>query len=290
MALLASSKPPHYLSKQVTASRWHYFSLKPRTGPRLEIVCIGREICTPDYQIDRSTFPYLALEFVAAGSGMANLAGRTLRLKPGTTFAYGPGVPHRLESDSDQPLVKYFVNFIGLPARGLLHKSGIAPGTGRQLAIVGDIREAFDRLLLLAANHGKSAAHVCALELEILLFRIAHSHEPASPAERRARTTFERVRSYLDTQFLHVNSVAEVARGCSLDSSHLSRLFRRFGQEPPLKYLQRRKMQWAAERLHHPACLVRHVAEELGTDPFSFSRMFKRVYGLAPSEFQRGVS
>jgi AraC-like DNA-binding protein len=33
--------------------------------------------------------------------------------------------------------------------------------------------------------------------------------------------------------------------------------------------------------------IVREVAEQLGLDPFHFSRVFKRVHGVSPAEFLR---
>jgi AraC-like DNA-binding protein len=47
-------------------------------------------------------------------------------------------------------------------------------------------------------------------------------------------------------------------------------------------------MNWAAERLRSSPILIRQVAEELNLDPFQFSRTFKRVQGLSPSEFLAG--
>jgi len=47
-------------------------------------------------------------------------------------------------------------------------------------------------------------------------------------------------------------------------------------------------MNVAAQRLQKPEVLVKQVAYELGfTDPFHFSRAFKRVFGLSPAMFRR---
>ena len=50
----------------------------------------------------------------------------------------------------------------------------------------------------------------------------------------------------------------------------------------------RLKMNLAAERLQNPELLVKQVAAELEfSDPFHFSRTFKKVFGLSPEEFRR---
>jgi len=48
----------------------------------------------------------------------------------------------------------------------------------------------------------------------------------------------------------------------------------------------RLRMNRAAEKLRSPGVLVSEVADDLGfSDPFHFSRTFKRVFGVSPSSF-----
>ena len=47
------------------------------------------------------------------------------------------------------------------------------------------------------------------------------------------------------------------------------------------------KMALAAERLQQPGTLVKEVAYELNfDDPFHFSRVFKKVFGISPQSFK----
>jgi AraC-like DNA-binding protein len=279
------SGSPEFLSSQVTAARRFYLNLKPRSARTLTVVCGGSEDCAADYVIERSTFPFWSVEFVAAGAGELTLAGKTHGLRAGTVFAYGPQVPHLIRTAREPRLVKYFVDFIGDPSVQLLRACGLKPGAVTQVAAVGDVRDAFDTLVRLGAQHDTRTERTCALQLEVLLHTIARSRQFSTVCDRRSRTTFERVREFMDSQFLDVSSVEEVARACHLDSSHMSRLVRRFHSESPLRYLQRRRMQWAADRLQSSTLFVREVADELNMDAFQFSRTFKRMHGLSPTEF-----
>jgi AraC-like DNA-binding protein len=72
--------------------------------------------------------------------------------------------------------------------------------------------------------------------------------------------------------------------------SSVCRLFRRFQGTSPYQYLLRRKMNLAAEFLIDQGGLVKEAALKVGfADPFHFSRCFKTVHGVAPSELQRQV-
>jgi AraC-like DNA-binding protein len=274
-----------FISKQVISARRFYLNLKPRSAGALTVICGGSEDCAEDFVIDRTTFPYWSVEFVAAGEGELTLNGKVHALAPGKLFSYGPNIPHRIRTARDPRLVKYFVDFIGAPSGKLLRMCGLAPGSCTQVTAIGDVRTAFDTLIRLGLQQDRQTERTCALQLELLMRTIARSKQTTVASERRARATFERVRQYMDAHFLEVSSVDEVAVACHLDSSHLSRLLRRFHSESPLRYLQRRRMQWAADRLQGSELLVRQIADELDIDQFQFSRTFKRVHGVSPTEF-----
>lgn len=281
---------PPFLSRQITASSRFHLNLKPAATAGLAVVCGGWEQSTPDYVIDRDTFPYFSIELVVAGTGSITLKGEDHALSQGSIFTYGPGVPHRITTSTDDPLLKYFIDFCGRQSRRLLSSCNLGVGTLLQLLDPSEVRSRFDELILLGLRQDQRTERTCALQLELLLHTIARGLQPTSAAERRLQQTFARCRQYIDRNFLTVHSVEEVASACHLHKSHLCRVFRQFHNESPLQYIQRLKMQWAADRLHRSGALVRQVADELGIDPFQFSRTFKRVHGVSPREAARRVA
>jgi AraC-like DNA-binding protein len=276
---------PAFVSAQVTAARRFYLNLKPRPTPGLTVVCGGWEECAPDYTIDRKTFPYPSVEFVAAGRGDLLLAGKRHELEPGVFFTYGPGVSHRIRTTADAPLKKYFVNFSGRHASTLLRESGLKPGTLARLGATTEVRNAFDALIRFGTHHDRHTARSCALQLELLILSVIRANQPSSPSARRSMATFERCRAHIDQQFLALTTLQQTAKACYVDEAYLCRLFQRFQGETPYRYLQRLQMQWAAERLHASGRLIREIAADLRIDPFQFSRTFKRIHGVSPTAF-----
>lgn len=279
------TEDPSFVSQQVTEARRFYLNLKPRPTRDLTVVCGGWEECAADYAIDRPTFPFLSVEFVASGRGELVLAGQTHALESGTVFTYGPGISQRISTSPDQRLGKYFVDFAGDRAKKLLRDARLAPGAVVALGASTEVRHAFDTLVRLASSHDRHTARATALQLELLLLVIERASQPGTPSERRALATFERIRQHLDAHFLKLRTLEDAAAACYVDVSYLCRLFRRFHGEKPFRYLQRLQMQWAAERLHTSGRLIREVADELQIDQFQFSRTFKRIHGVSPSAF-----
>lgn len=275
--------PPAFVSEQVTAARRFYQNLRPKPSRGLTVVCGGWEECAPHYVIDRQGFPYYSVEFVAAGRGELVLAGRRHALEPGTVFSYGPGISQQIRPAPGPPLGKFFVNFTGAHGRKLLRECQLDPGACVQLSSPTEARHAFEALVRLGTGHHRLTARMCALQVELLLLALVRTTQPGSHSERRSLATFERCRQHIDTHFLSLATVEQVAAACHLDSAYLCRLFRRFQAETPYRYLQRLQMQWAAERLHTSDRLIREVADDLRIDPFQFSRAFKRVHGVSPT-------
>ena len=277
--------PPAFVSRQVTAARRFYLNLRPKPGRALTVVCGGWEECAPDYTINRTTFPFLSIELVTAGRGELLLDGDRYLLEPGSVFTYGPGISQLIRPAGESRLSKYFVDFTGERGRALLRESKLAPGTWAQLATPTESRHAFETLIRLGTSHHRTTERMCELQLELLLLALMRTTQPGAPSERRSLATFERCRQHFDAHYLSLDTLAQAAKACHIDSAYLCRLFQRFQSETPFHYLQRLQMQWAAERLQTSGRLVREVADELRIDAFQFSRTFKRIHGVSPSAF-----
>ena len=281
-------RAPDFISRQVEDARLFFLDLSPRCGRGLRVVCGGCERCTPSYQIRRETFPFLAIEFVAAGTGRLELAGKRVPLRPGLVFAYGPGIPHRIVADRKSPPLKYFVDFAGGEAERLLADASFLPGAIAHVRQPEEIRWMFECLLRHGTQHSARSALLCAALVRALVLCAADTALPPGTASQRAFSTYERVRSVLERQDDAAHGLGQLAREAGLEKSYLCRLFRRFSGESPYAFLTRRRMARAAERLRTSHALVKEVAEEAGfSDPYHFSRVFKRIYGLSPESFRQ---
>lgn len=277
---------PGYISRQVSRRRWFYFGRSPEVAKvGLEVAGGGWELAAKDYTINRATFPWLCVEFVAGGRGVLQMRGGEHGLRRGVVFAYGPGVAHRIKTDPRDLLSKHYINFSGREAADLMSAVALAPGSCRTLGNADEIEAEFEALLGEGVAERPQAQAIVALRLRILFLKIAGAAEVDAPAERRARQTLQRCVAYIDENFLEVGTIQAVAAACHVSVGHLTRSFQRFGYGSPYRYLTRKKMLHAAALLDSGVLLVREVADRLGLDPFQFSRVFKRVHGISPTDF-----
>jgi AraC-like DNA-binding protein/quercetin dioxygenase-like cupin family protein len=278
---------PEFFSADVTEARRFYLDLHPPKNRQLAVVCGGLERCKPDYAIDRKTFPFYSIEYVARGRGEVNLKGRTHSLQPGRLLSYGPGVPHHIVGDRDDPLVKYFVDFTGTRATMLLRSCGLPPGRVSEVVPANAIQALFDELIQAGLQMRRESGVLCAKLLECVALRIAGACAMPASAETQAFATFQRCRQHIEQNSRRLRTLEQIAGECHVSNAYLCRLFRRYDSQSPYQYLLRVKMNRAAQRLQEQGALVKQVAEEAGfADPFHFSRAFTSVFGLSPSAFR----
>ncbi len=279
---------PDFFATGVDAAKRFYLGGYPPGKKRLIVTSGGRENCLRDYLVDREDFPYYSIEFVAKGTGKLALAGNSHRLSAGDVFTYGPGISHRITSDADHPLVKYFVDFTGSKACEWMSRYGQAPGTILHVPVLAEITRIFDDLIYVGKSGGRHGPMICATILERLILTIAESMIQETGDSSGAFFTYEHCRRYIRDHYLKLWNLTDIAEQCYVDPAYLCRLFRRFDEQTPYQYLIRLKMSYAAERLREPKAMVKQVARELNfSDAFGFSRMFKRVFGLSPDRFRR---
>jgi AraC-like DNA-binding protein len=278
---------PAFFSPDVAAARRFYLDLNPAKDHPLVVICGGREHCTPDYAIRRESFPFYSIEYVARGCGQVKLKGRNYPLQPGRLFSYGPGIPHQINGNPADPLVKYFVDFAGTTALGLLRSCGLASGRVSEVFPANALQPLFDELILAGLRVRRQSAELCAKLLDCLALRIDGARAPLAGAESLAFETYQHCRQHIEKHSRRLRTLEQIAAECHVNNAYLCRLFRRYEHQSPYQYLLRLKMNQAAERLQQPGALVKQVAAEAGfADAFHFSRVFTSVFGLSPSAFR----
>lgn len=276
---------PAFVSSQVVWSRRYFLDLRPDRRRGLSVACGGCERVRGDYVVERSDFPYCCVEFVAAGEGTVVLAGRSSPLVPGSVFSYGPGVPHEIRTDPRRRLTKYYVDFTGREGERRLAAARLLPGACLRTSRPDEIRDLFEVLQQAGLAQSASSGQVCGELVGVLLTKLAERARPGDAADEQPRATFEAFKQLLDERRQSLRSVAEAAAAFGISVAYACRLFQRFDSMSPYQYLLRQRMNLAAEMLADPQVLVRDVASRLGfADQYQFSRAFKRVLGLPPTE------
>lgn len=100
--------------------------------------------------------------------------------------------------------------------------------------------------------------------------------------------TVKRIQQYCREHFHQDISLELLAKQFNFSSAYLSKIFIKHSGEAPSKYITALRINEAKHLLKHRKDLsVREVGEKVGySDPFYFSRIFKRSTGMTPRAYQ----
>lgn len=128
------------------------------------------------------------------------------------------------------------------------------------------------------------------LALEGLLLELLAdiSRHLAPTHECRIPRWLEQARELVDSQFAEELSLVQIAKAVDRHPMHLAREFRRHYRSSPGEYLRQRRVEFASEALARSDEPLVEIGLAAGFSHQShFSRVFKQVTGLTPSEYRR---
>ena len=97
-----------------------------------------------------------------------------------------------------------------------------------------------------------------------------------------------RARDAMDRSYAQPLDIPSLARIAHVSEAHFIRTFRQAFGEPPHRYLQRRRVERAMFLLRATDESVTGICLDVGfTSLGTFSRTFRAIVGVSPSEFRR---
>lgn len=284
-----------HFSNQVKDARQVFMGFPSEKLSQPHVVSVGFEKCMPDFKIERESYPqigksnpnnqFTTIEFIIAGTGELKFSDSSFQLSAGSFFSYKIATYHRITSSSDDPMVKYFIVLAHSPTFKIYTLTENKTNFNRISQHV-EIIELFELILGNANSGTKNGILICNLLAHSLVLKISELTHSLEEKQARSWDTYNRILLYLRKNYFRIKTIEELASEVNVDPAYLSRVFRRFHNETPYRFLIRLKMGHAASLLLSSRRLVKDIAFELGFEnPFHFSRTFKSVYGVSPENF-----
>lgn len=279
---------PQFFSKQVTTAHRFYRNPQGAVSQDFSVIAGGKETCPPGYQIHRNSFLYYGIELVVSGKGSLMLGNQTYELTPGTLFCYGPDIAHTIENNQQETdLIKYFVDLKGDAVQALLNEIAL-PGKVFHTSSPRSLMNSFEELSLYGLSDTRFAELLCASLGKSLIYKIAQTAIPYGEPYTTSFSTFTRCKDLLDSKYLSLHTLQDIAEACGIDGAYLCRLFKKYEHQSPYQYLLRLQMNYAADLLSTCGLQVKETAARLSyEDQYHFSRTFKRIMGQAPNTYSK---
>ena len=273
---------------KVLQAEYFYYDTSPKFNKRLAIVCGGIEQCSPEYDVNRSNYPYYFAKYTIEGKGTLEINEKTIYLKPGILTGFEPGTAHHYHADANDPMKHIFVTFMGNQASELFCKSTLAKEHFIDVANFEETFSYFQKILQTGLKRPEYSQELCCNYLRILLLEQASGLFLTKKNISVSMSTYQECKKFIDNHFSTIKSPNEVAETCNINVRYMSSLFKRHGQIPPSQYLMRLKLNKAAYLLLTTDLSVKEVAFEIGfEDQYHFSKNFKQFHRMAPLNYRK---
>ncbi len=222
------------------------------------------------------------------GAGWVEVDGQNPeRVESGDAVVLAPRIRHRYQADRQNPWTIWWAHVIGEDADDFV-AAIVKDGAGsvvRLLDVYSAVQSLEEAVGALEEDETMPMLVIAAGAAWRVLAQITASRmQGAGPANDRIRQVQEYLRNNLDTTF----SVPELAAMAGLSTSHFSALFRASAATSVMEYLKRLRSARARELLLTTELPVAQVANAVGyEDALYFSRQFRAVNGVSPTQFRR---
>lgn len=241
----------------------------------------------PGYGVKRDHFPGHELILSLSGRSIVVVSGVLHDVKPGDFVWFNCQHPHEHRADMKDPWDALWARVDGprLDRTGAMLEVETSP-------VISGIRHEEAKAVLLEIidqmqrDHPDSAPMIHAGVAKLVALACCARRLPAADVD--APSSMKHVIERMRQDYFKPFTLAELAAGAGMSSSHFSRVFRKAFSASPIDWLRRERVNQAKRRLSETNDPVQWIAEQVGyRDRFFFSKDFRKMTGMTPREFRR---
>ncbi len=244
--------------------------------------------CTDETDcVHKSCEPYIRneyiLHYVVSGKGYYEVHGNIYELHAGESFLILPGTTVSYYTDTDDPWIYKWVDFIGTEAKNLISLTGflehpVSPACKE----IGEIYSKFSVNTHLIQDQLYNAG------LLRVLFARYMSLYP-SKSNTSSINYLYIAKNYISLNaYRHTLRVSELAQKIGVERSYLYRLFMENDGVSPTEYITNYRLEKALQMMKDGISQVKLISLSVGYEnPLYFSNCFKKKYGISPKNYMK---
>jgi AraC-like DNA-binding protein len=228
--------------------------------------------------------------YCCAGSGFYSVNGGPKHtLSQGQLIVLPPDTPHEYGASEDNPWSIYWVHFEGAAFQPFYEMvSRFLPVSIGD--VLGDrIKEIFNQCfcLLQLPYQKEEYLYLCQLAAAMLAIIPCAAKQSNVQLSMNGSEGIEKAIAYMQNHLHEEINGSNLAEASRFSYSHLTYLFKHSTGYAPIEFFLRTKIQAAARDLYFSNLPIQDIALTYGIeDPYYFSRLFKKIMGISPSEYR----
>lgn len=247
---------------------------------------------------------FLEVAFVLSGVGKYHIEDDIYDIHEGDLIILNPGVKHQAlyVKEAEVPTTEFFVGFSDIQLPGFPANFLPIPDGAYMIHTTGELRQKLFKIC--SAMEAEKA--VCregryfmlkAYLMQMLLFIIREQCEPVVSAGGYAfesmnkKYVVEQLVNYLEDHYNEKVSLDQIAENMYLSPFYISKIFKSETGDTPIRHLINIRLEKAKELLEKGyGGSIQEIAAMVGyDDAYHFSKLFKKHYGITPSQAKKGI-
>lgn len=235
----------------------------------------GQQICTSGHEYGPQVRSYYLLHYIVSGKGVFISDGKQKEVVKGQIFVISPNQETWYKADNINPWHYRWIGFTSsLDLSSILTNDVVtAPECDYLFRLIAE------------SNHIQylKEYYICGKLYEILTLLAQKSNVGKNKTQQYAMIA----KNYIEINYSDVDfRITTLADKLNLDRSYLAAIFKKHMKKSPQQYLQDIRLTKAAELLSYSQYTISEIATSCGySDIYNFSRMFKRKFHIAPSQY-----
>lgn len=233
------------------------------------------------------------LLYIAAGKAHFHFDDKEQVVTAGHMVLYRPKEPQKYEYYGEDQTEVYWVHFTGGNVKNILRSYGLTDDKrvfycGSGLDYQNLFRTMINELQMCKVNYAEML-EMYLRQIFIMLQRYflnSLKTDNAHVVEEIDKATL-----YFNEHYSEDISIDEYAQNNHVSVSWFIRNFKQCTGSTPMQYILSKRIYNAEILLHDSTYNVTEIAEIVGYDnPLYFSRIFKKVKGISPSEYRKNIN
>ncbi|MBQ9140191.1 MAG: helix-turn-helix transcriptional regulator [Lachnospiraceae bacterium] len=232
------------------------------------------------------------LLYVASGRAHFHFDGKEKIITAGHMVLYRPKEPQKYEYYGEDQTEVYWVHFTGGNVTNLLRSYGLTDDKkvfycGSGIEYQNLFRAMIYELQMCKDNYAEML-EMYLRQLFILLQRYFKTSAKVDNTQIAAE--IDKATVYFNEHYSEDICIEDYAKNHNMSTSWFIRNFKQYTGFTPMQYILNKRIYNAEALLQNPQYNVTEVALIVGYDnPLYFSRIFKKMKGVSPSEYRKGI-
>ncbi|QJD87116.1 helix-turn-helix transcriptional regulator [Cohnella herbarum] len=243
-------------------------------------------VCAQDWGENDCIYAFHKFYYFMEGEATLIIEGDVFTPQPEDLFLIPANTKHSYSHNPNHPVLKYWSHFnlvLDQEQKLIYHRETVKCSISQQLIV-----PTFEALVQtdVAANPLNALTEKTTLLQILKLFLERVNLALLLPANTNEFSN--KVNSYIRNHLQSEITLAELANLVHLHPNYFIKYFKKYFNVTPIEYVNTVRLQMAAKSLiHDPHKSIERIADEVGFNDYRyFSRLFKKKYGVSPSQYK----